>query len=320
MKAIRVHEFGGPEVMRLEDVPEPRAGAGEVIVRIQAVGVNPVDTYLRSGLYAKRPALPYTPGTDAAGVIEAVGSGVTAFKPGDRVYTGGSLTGTYAERAVCRTSQVYPLPGSVSSEQGAGIGIPYATAYRALFYCARARPGDIVLVHGASGGVGTAAVQIARAAGMSIIGTAGSERGRALVREQGAHHVMDHSRQGYVQQILDVTGGRGVDVILEMLANVNLATDLTLVAIKGTVVVIGSRGPVQIDSREAMARDARIVGMLLFNATDGEMTRVHAALYAGLDNKTLRPVVGPTFPLAQAPKAHELIMQRGAFGKIILMP
>ena len=292
MKAIQVVQFGGPEVLRLEEVPDPSPDSGQVLVRIKAIGVNPVDTYIRSGAYARKPQLPYTPGTDAAGVVERVGANVKRVKAGDRVYTNGVLTGASAELAVCEESRVHPLPSNVSFAQGAALGVPYGTAYRSLFQRARILAGETVLVHGASGGVGTACVQFARAAGLTVLGTAGSDKGRALVSEQGAHHVFDHSSQDYVEKIMASTEGRGVDVIMEMLANVNLAKDLTMLAQGGRVVVIGNRGTIEINPRETMARDASILGMLLFLATDRELAGIHAAIVAGLENGTLRPVVG----------------------------
>ena len=320
MKAIRVHEFGGPEVLRLEDVPEPRPGAGQVLVRVRAAGVNPVDTYIRGGAHAVRPQLPYTPGLDAAGTVEAVGEGVGRVRAGDRVYTAGSLSGTYAELALCDESQVHPLPERVSFAQGAGVSTPYATAYRALFQRAQGRPGEAVLVHGASGGVGTAAVQIARAAGFMVIGTAGTEEGRRLVAEQGAQHVLDHHAPGYLEELTKLTGGRGPDVILEMLANVNLNKDLGVVARGGRVVVIGSRGEVTVNPRLAMARDAAVLGMMVFNATPQELASAHAAIVAGLEAGTLRPVVGRELPLSDAARAHEEVLKPGAYGKIVLIP
>ena len=175
MKAIRVHQFGDPEVMHLEELPDPRPGPGQVVVRVKAVGVNPVDTYIRTGTYTQ-PPLPYTPGLDAAGIVESAGEGVKQVRPGDRVYLAGSLSGTYAERALCETSHVQPLPQAVSFSQGAGVSVPYATAYRALFHRAKAVPGEVVLIHGASGGVGLAALQIARAAGLTVIGTTGTDQ------------------------------------------------------------------------------------------------------------------------------------------------
>ena len=319
MRSIRVNEFGGPDVLKLEDVPEPSPAAGQVLVRVRAAGVNPVDTYIRSGAHAIKPQLPYTPGLDAAGEVVVVGEGVTRLSPGQRVYVAGSLTGTYAELTLCAESQAHPLPDRVSFAQGAGVSTPYATAYRALFYRARAVPGETVLVHGASGGVGTAALQIARAAGMRVVGTAGTEEGRRLVLEQGAHDVLDHGEEGYLERLAELTGGRGADVILEMLANVNLNKDLGVVAKGGRVVVIGSRGTVEINPRLAMTRDATVLGMTLFNASPQEMASVHAALGAGLEAGTLRPVVGRELPLAEGPRAHEEVLKPGAYGKIVLI-
>ena len=321
MKAIRVKEFGEPEVLRLEEVPTPRPGPGEVLVRIHAIGVNPVETYIRAGTYARLPALPYTPGNDCAGVVEQVGPDVNEFKPGDRVYSGGSLAGsTYAEFTLCKTEQVHRLPENVSFAQGAAMGTPYATAYRGLIQRADARPGEVALVHGASGGVGTAAVQLARARGLRVFGTAGTDKGRQLVREQGAHEVFDHSAPDHFQQIMNATSGRGVDVIVELLANVNLAKDLTILARGGRVAIIGSRGRVEIDPRDTMQRDADIRGMVLPNTPLEEMARIHAALVAGLENGTLRPVISKEFPLAEAAQAHRAVMESGALGKIVLVP
>ncbi len=320
MKAIRVHKFGDPKVMVLEDTPDPKTGPSQVVVRVRAVGVNPVETYIRSGNYAKLPPLPYTPGLDAAGVVEEVGAGVRSLKRGDRVYTVGTVSGAYAEMALCDAHRVYPLPEKVSFAQGAALTIPYATAYRALFHRAHAQPGESVLVHGASGGVGIAAVQIALAHGMKVIGTAGTDRGRKLVEEQGTHHVLDHKAPTYLEQLMKLTEDRGADVILEMLANVNLGKDLAVLAKKGRIVVIGARGPVEINPREAMGRDAAILGMSLWNASDSELHSIHSALVAGLANGTLRPVIGQELPLQDAPRAHEAVMEPGAYGKIVLIP
>jgi len=318
MKAIHVHEFGGPEVLRLEEVPTPQPGLGEVLVRMHAAGVNPVETYIRAGTYARLPELPYTPGNDGAGVVEQVGSGVTEFNPGDRVYTAGSLSGTYAEFALCKKEQVHPLPANVSFAQGAAVGTPYATAYRGLLQRAVAKPGETVLVHGASGGVGTAAVQLARAHGLRVLGTAGSNEGIRLAREQGAHEVFDHRTPEHFEQVMKATGGHGVDVIVEMLANVNLGKDLTILAKGGRVVIIGSRGRVEINPRDTMQRDADVRGMILPNTPPAELASIHAALVAGLENGTLRPVIGKEFSLAEARQAHRAVMEPGALGKIVL--
>jgi NADPH2:quinone reductase len=324
MKAIRVHKFGGPDVLQLEEVPEPKPGEGQALVRIHAVGVNPVDTYVRSGAYAQLPSLPYIPGGDGAGVVKALGPGVTELKVGDRVYLTGTagerMTGAYAELAVCQVAQAKPLAPALSFAQGAAVNVPYATAFRGLFHKARAIAGETVLVHGASGGVGVAAVQLANAAGLTVIGTAGSERGRKLVREQGAHHVLDHTAPDYLAELGRLTGGRGPNVIIENLANVNLQKDLDVLARYGRIVVIGNRGTLEFNPRGTMAKDATICGLSLPNATPEDLASIHAGLIAGLANGTLRPVVGRELPLKDAAVAHAAVLEPGAYGKIVLIP
>jgi NADPH2:quinone reductase len=256
MKAIRVSEYGGPSVLKLEDVSTPQPGQGQVLVRNHAVGVNPVDTYLRSNTDNRGPKLPYTPGSDA----------------------------------------------------------------HALIHRGHGSEGETVFVHGASGGVGIAAVQIARARGMTVIGSAGTARGRQLVVAQGAHHCLDHSAPNYLKELADLTGGRGPDVILEMLANVNLRADLEAIAMRGRIVVIGNRGTIEINPRAAMNKDAAILGMALFHASPAQLAGIHAALVEGLRNETLRPVIAEEIPLGQAPRAHEAVMANGHHGKIVLVP
>jgi NADPH2:quinone reductase len=324
MKAIRVTEFGGPEVMHLEDVADPVPSANDVVVRIRAAGVNPVDAYIRTGTYARKPSLPFTPGSDGAGDVEAVGADVKGFARGDRVYIAGfgsspAGAGTYAELARCAPAQLYRLPDRTTYSQGAALGVPYATAYRALFQRAAARPAETVLVHGATGGVGIAVVELARAHGMRVIGTGGTDAGLAAVREHGADVAVSHRAPNYTDEIMSATGGRGADVIIEMAAHINLDRDLTLLAKRGRVVVVGNRGRIEIDPRLAMARDAAILGMTLFNATDHDVAEIHSALIAGLANGSLNPVVGKELPLAEAPRAHEAVMTPGALGKIVLV-
>ena len=322
MKAIVVREFGPAEVMKLEEVPDPVPGPGQVVVQVKAVGINPVDTYIRAGTYVRKPNLPYTPGTDVGGVVAAVGAEVTGFKNGDRVYTNGAVSGygAYAEATLCDSAQVHQLADHLSFAQGAAIGTPYGTAWRALFDRARAQPGETLLVHGASGGVGIAATQLARAYGMRVIGTAGTEKGAALVRAQGAHEVLNHREAGYLDRILPLTGGHGVDVILEMLTNVNLDKDLEVLAFRGRIVSVGNRGRVDIDPRKLMSKDGTILGMTMFNATAEDLRTAHAALVAGLENGALKPVVSREFPLAQVAQAHAAILEPGALGKIVLIP
>ena len=213
MKAIQVRQFGGPEVLELREVPTPKPGPGQILVRVHAAGVNPYDTYMRSGTYAVKPQLPYTPGSDAAGTVEAVGDGVKKVKAGERVYTAKTLSGAYAEYALTDETQIEPLSQKISFAQGSGLWVPYGTAYTALYHHARARASETVLIHGASGGVGTAAIQFTRAAGMTVLGTAGSQRGLDLILKEGANKAFDHSKPEHADEILKFTGGRGVDSV-----------------------------------------------------------------------------------------------------------
>ena len=310
--------------MKLESVAERSPEAGQVLVDVKAVGVNPVDTYIRSGQYALLPPLPYTPGSDAAGIVAAVGSEVQDLKPGDRVYISGTVDGraygSHAEQALCTVDQVHRLPRHVSFAEGAGVGVPYVTAWRALFDKGRALPGETVLIHGASGAVGVAATQIASAAGLRVFGTAGSDRGRQLAREQGAVEVFDHAAPGYEKDVLAKTGGRGLDLIVEMLANINLVKDLDLIAKRGRVVIVGNRGALELNPRAIMAKDATVVGFTNWNALPSELAMAHAAIVAGMERSGFKPQVGKEMPLADAPRAHADVLKPGSYGKIVLIP
>jgi NADPH2:quinone reductase len=321
VKAIVVRAFGGPEALQLADVDDPVVTSNGVVVRIQAAGVNPVDAYIRSGGYARQPPLPWIPGFDGSGIVEAVGSAATRFHPGDCVYvaTLGTWHGTYAQRTLCDVDQVHPLPANVSFSQGAAIGVPVATAYRALFGRAHVRPGETVLVHGASGAVGVAAVQLAKSAGLTVIGTASTDEGTTLVRKAGAAHVFNHRDPAHVDQIRAATDGRGVDVIIEMLANANLDADLTLLALRGRVVVIGSRGRIEIDPRHTMARDLSILGMTLWNVPAEELAQIYTRIGQALEDGTLKPVVGREFPLEDAAEAQRTLFEERAHGKVVLI-
>lgn len=319
MKAIQIYEFGQPEVMHMEDIPSPVPAAGEILIDIKAVGVNPVDTYIRAGWYGPR-EFPFTPGFDAAGVVLKVGEAVLNITAGQRVYTSGSISGTYAQQCICRESQVHPLPENITFAQGAALGIPYGTAYRSLFQRADADAGKTVFIHGASGGVGLAAVQFARAAGMKIIATAGTEEGRQLLLQQGANLALDHHTPEHFDRVLEFTNGRGVDILLEMLANVNLGRDLTVMAPKGQIVVIGSRGTVEINPRDIMSRETTILGTMSGLATDAEKAQAYKAIETGLTDGTLCPVIAQEIPLCDAPKAHHEVIESTHKGKVLLLP
>ncbi|KAF6108106.1 crystallin zeta [Phyllostomus discolor] len=287
MRAVRVFEFGGPEVLKLQsDVAVPIPKDHQVLIKVHACGVNPVDTYIRSGTYSRKPLLPYTPGLDVSGVIAAVGDNVSAFKKGDRVFTTSTISGGYAEFAVAADDTVYPLPEKLDLKQGAAIGIPYFTAYRALLHSARVKAGESVLVHGASGGVGLAACQIARAYGLRVLGTAGTEEGQNTVLQNGAHEVFNHREVNYIDKIK----------------------------------VVGSRGPIEINPRDTMAKESSIIGLALYSSTKEEFQQFAAALQAGMEVGWLRPVIGSQYPLEKVVQAHEnIIHSSGATGKMILL-
>lgn len=323
MKSIVVREFGPPSVLKLEESRDPQPDQQQVLVKVHAVGVNPVDTYIRAGTYPVKPALPYTPGTDAAGEVVAVGADVSGFEFGDRVYVGGTaqgkLFGAYTSHALCDASQIHRLPNNITYAEGAAVNVPYVTAYRALIQRANLKAGETVLVHGASGGVGIAAVQIAAAFGATVIGTASTPRGQEMVRDQGARHVLNHSKPGYLDELMALTNGKGVDVIVEMLANVNLDNDLRALARFGRIAVVGNRGRIEIDPRLTMAKESTIVGVAAW-ADEKQLNEIHSYIGAGLARGSLKPVVGLELPLKDAPRAHEEVVKGGSYGKIVLIP
>lgn len=319
MRAIRVHSFGDPSVLKMETAADPTPVSGQVLVRVRAIGVNPVDTYIRAGIYGPM-AFPYTPGYDASGIVEQVGKSVSSFRAGDRVMLYRPPSGVYAELVACDAKHVFALAPSLSFEQGAGLGVPYFTAQIAIFDRGRGKADETVLVHGATGGVGTAAIQLAHAAGLKVLGTGSSGKGRELATKLGATRVFDHSRPGYLDEIREATGGKGPDLIIEMLANVNLENDMNLAAPRGRIVIVGNRGKIEITPRLMMKGNLDVLGMSLHNSTDAELHAAWGRIAAGIETGGLVPVVAEKMPLAQAASAHEKIMAPGAAGKIILIP
>lgn len=320
MKALTIEEYGEPEILQIREVADLKAGPGQILVRIRATGINPVEVYKRSG---KPPynnlSFPVTLGTDGAGEVAALGDGVVGLEVGQRVFVTGSSTGTYAEYALCAPGQVYPLPDHISFEQGAAIGIPYATAHRALFAKAGARSGETVFIHGATGGVGVAAIQLAMAAGLKVCGSAGSIAGEQFLESQGVKYTCNHNTPDYMSDALGMTCGLGFDILLEMLANENLAQDPDVMARFGRIVVIGNRGTTEINPRAWMARDLTIYAMTIMNATPADLEAVYTEIAAGLRRGVIKPVVGQTFALQDAPAAHDAVMRGGAKGKIVLV-
>ncbi|MDJ0624214.1 MAG: NADPH:quinone reductase, partial [Desulfocapsaceae bacterium] len=320
MKAIQVQTFGEPEVMQILELDIPQPGDDDVLIEVEAIGVNPVDTYIRAGNYPLLPGLPFTPGKDVSGRVIKIGDGVKKWKEGDRVYSAGTLSGAYAQYSVCHQSQIFSLPEKMSFTQGAAVGIPGAAAWRALFTRARAIQGERLLVHGASGSVGMIAIQLAVAAGLEVHGTAGTDEGLEKIRKAGVSKAYNHSKKDYLEEITKDLGEKGYNIILEMLANVNLVNDLALLGIGGRVVIIGSRGEITIDPRATMAKETEILGMSLFNSSEEQMKEAQVGLYQQMDAGRLTPQIAMELPLADAPEAHRRILESGNCGKIILIP
>jgi NADPH2:quinone reductase len=324
MKAIRAHSFGGPEVLRLEEVDDPIPGPGEAVIDVRAAGVNPADTYMRNGTYAIVPKLPYIPGGDAGGIVSAIGAGVNELSVGDRVIVGMALsfdlTGCYAEKVKRKASDVLPLPSSVSFAAAAAFGVSYTTAHYALFERGNGHARETVFIHGASGSVGTSAIQLAKRAGLKVIGSGGSAKGLELIVKEGADYAVDHSKQGYLDEVKRTTGGKGPELILEMLANVNLAADMDLAAKYGRIVVIGNRGEITINPRVAMMKELDIRGIALWNATPAQVKLMMKDILTGVAEGAVRPVIGREMPLAEAAAAHVAVLEPGAYGKIVLVP
>jgi len=319
---VRINKFGGPEVLEIEECNIPSPEPREILIKVEAIGINPVETYIRAGTHYK-PNLPLTPGHDASGVIHQIGRDVKNFKVGERVYTSQTLTGAYAQYTLTSETGVHKLPEHFTFEQGAAINTPYATAYHAIFQIGRATEGETILVHGASGGVGIACIQLAKSKKLVIIGTAGSEEGLQFVQNLGAHHVLNHRDENHFEKIMKITNNKGVDVVVEMLANVNLAKDLKILAERGRCLIVGSRGPIEIDPRDTMAKRSEILGVALGKATAEEKTIIHQNLYQLFLSNDLNPIISYRYKLSEVAKAHHQIINppsTGILGKLILLP
>ncbi len=320
MKAIIVSSFGDEEVLKYQETETPTPAAGEVRVKIEAAGVNPVETYIRSGHYTALPALPYTPGNDGSGIVEAVGDGVEHLKKGDRVFVAAALarrnTGTYAEYTVCDADAVRYLPQNLSFSEGAALGTPGLAATYALYSKAKIKPGETVFIHGASGGVGSLAVQLARRTGTFVMGTAGDPEGMTLIEKLGAHRAFNHRSPGYLEAVKQETGEHGPDVIIEMVANINLMKDMELLAKYGRVVIVGNHGTLEFDPRSAMTKDAVVMGMNIGNMPQEDYIANMYTLSAAMETG-LHTIIGKELPLCQAEQAHRDVRE-GKGGKVVL--
>jgi NADPH2:quinone reductase len=319
-RAIRVAAAGPPSALEIVQQPLRALQSKEVLIRVKAIGINPVETYIRSGKYASA-LFPHTPGHDAAGTIEAVGSDVTSLAPGQRVYTLRTLTGAYAEMVIADARYALPVPDAISFTEAAAVPTPYHTAYRALFQRLRIVPGKYLLVHGATGGVGIACAQIAASHGLTVIGSAGSEDGEHLAA-RWCHHVVRHGQINSKEQVLAATSDHGPDYIVDMLGNANFQLDLELIAQNGAICIVGSRGDTPaISPRVIMTKECTVTGIMLWHNTEEDVLEQAAFIHAGLGAGTLKPVLGKVFyGLGSAPEAHEDVIEHkgGAHGKIVI--
>jgi NADPH2:quinone reductase len=319
MKAIRVTEFGGPEVLRLQEVETPRPGPGQVRVKLSAAGLNFVDIYMRRGTYAR--PLPFTPGLEGAGVVEAIGEGVQNVKPGDCVvYT--SQLGAYAEASVVAADSLLALPENFTFDQGAAFPLQGMTAHYLIHEFRTIRPGDIVLIHAAAGGMGLLLVQWAKHLGARVIGTVSTEEKARIAKEAGADDIILYTRQDFVAETRRLTDDHGADLIIDGVAKTTFAGDLEAAALRGTIVIFGAAsGPADpISPNALMARSLTVGGGSLGNytRTREELLRRANDVIAGIQAGWLKLRIDRVLPLAEAAEAHRLLESRQSTGKLLL--
>jgi NADPH2:quinone reductase len=322
VKAIVFEKLGGPEVLKLAEVPKPEVKPGTVLVRNRAIGINFADTLFRQGQYAIAPKLPDTPGMESAGVIEQVGDGVDNLKAGARVAALGVKA--YAEYSIARAQTVMPLPDSVSFEEGAAFPIQLLTAWHILHSSHNTGPGQTVVVHSAAGGVGLAAVQIAKAVGARVIGTVSSDSKAALAREFGADETINYATQDFAAEVMKLTSGRGADLIMDAVGKPTFDKGLACLAPMGHLVIYGRAGgpPDPLNVFMLFQKSTKVSGFMLNQAhTGAERWRrgIEESLRL-MKEKKLRILIGKSFPLAEAAEAHRFMESRGSTGKLVLVP
>lgn len=322
MKAIRIHETGGPEVMHLEDVEIPIPGQGEVLIKVAAAGVNYADLAQRRGAYLTRTHTPMTMGFEVAGTIEALGPDTSAPPVGIRVMA--FVEGGYADYAIAGASNIIPIPDNLDFTHAAAFAVQGLTAYQTLRESGRLQRGESVLVQAAAGGVGTLAVQLARLMGAGkVIGTASNEQKLDLVRRLGADAAINYTQDGWGEQVKKASGGRGVDVVLEVVGGDVAHQALQCLAPFGRLVVVGAASGerAQFSAVQLMYKNLSVVGYWL-TAWMSHPDRIAAAaqeLMQYLATGNLQIIVGQTFPLAEAAEAHRAIAQRRTTGKVVLL-
>ena len=323
MKAIVFKETGGPEVLALADGPKPEVRPGMVLLKTHAIGVNFADTLFRQGTYAVAPKLPDTPGLEAAGVIEAVGDGVTGLRAGMRVAAFASKT--YAEYCLAPAAQVIPLLDSVSFIEGAAFPIQVLTAYHLLHTADSTGPGRTVLIHSAAGGVGLAAVQLAKAAGARVFATVSNDAKAGLVKDNGADTVINYAKEKFADEVLRLTDGRGVDLVLDAVGKPTFEEGIRCLAPFGHLILYGRSGgaPDPLNVFTLFPKSQKVSGFMLPSVTRGfpdKMRESADRCFALMRDGRLKIHIGKTFPLAQAAEAHRYLESRQSTGKLILIP
>jgi NADPH:quinone reductase-like Zn-dependent oxidoreductase len=343
MRAVVLTGTGGPEVLQVQERPDPAVGPGQVRIAVRAAGINFADTLARVGLYPDAPKTPCVLGYEVAGEVESVGDGVSDFAPGDRVLAG-TRFGGQAELVSVDAGQVLPLPDRLSFEQGAAFPVNYGTAYAALVLMGGMRRGDRVLIHAAGGGVGISATQIARNAGAEVFGTASPGKHEAI-RAQGVTHAIDYRGQDFEAEVMRITGGEGVDLIMDALGPTSVRKDYRLLRCGGRLVMYGLSENSDTGVRNIpatlrsllkmplatmpwwkslmmMSENKGVFGLNMLSWWDreGNLDRVTGPLMSELEAGSLEPVVAEAFPFDRAGEAHEFIAQRRNVGKVVLFP
>jgi NADPH:quinone reductase-like Zn-dependent oxidoreductase len=343
MRAVVITEHGGPEVLRVQERPDPPVGPGEVRISVRAAGINFADTLARTGMYPDSPKLPCVVGYEVAGEVESVGDGVESAKPGDRVLAGTRFNGQ-AELVTVRQDMVYELPERLSFEQGAAFPVNYATAQAGLVVMGGLKEGERVLIHAAAGGVGISATQIARRIGAEVFGTASASKHDAI-REQGVDHPIDYRSQDFAEEVRRITRGEGIDVAFDALGPSSFRDDYRLLRPGGRLIMYGA-SEVQTGERRSIPSGLRTLAKSPFSSmpwwkglgvmnenkgvfglnmlswwdAEGSLDRVIEPLLPALRAGELKPVVAEAFSFDRAPDAHRFIAERRNIGKVVLVP
>jgi NADPH2:quinone reductase len=321
MKAVRVHQVGGPDVLRYEDVAVPTPGPGQALVKLEAIGLNFIDCYFRAGLY--KASLPFTPGNEGAGTVTAIGPSVTAIRVGDRV-SYAPVMGAYAEYAVVAADRLVPVPEAVDTRTAAAVTLQGMTAHYLATSTYTLKPGDTALVHAAAGGVGLLLVQIAKMKGARVIGTVSTAEKAALAREAGADDVILYTEKDFEAEVLRLTGGKGVNVVYDSVAKTTFDKSLNCVGVRGVLALFGqSSGPVPAFDPARLSKNAAFLtrpGLGHYTATREELLRRAGDVFEWVRSGRLRVRISHTLPLRDAAEAHRLLEGRKTTGKVLLTP